>query len=84
MRNSFGCVPSVSAILSEVAAATGSKDSYIASAFERFDNAVPKCSPFQKEELLRCEAEEKKTRECKRRRKSRQARITYDMGILGQ
>src|ERR1017187_5585886 len=25
-----------------------------------------KCSPFQKEELLRCEAEEKKTRECNR------------------
>jgi hypothetical protein len=40
MSNSFGCVPSFSAILSEPAAATESKDPYIAGAFERFDNAV--------------------------------------------
>jgi hypothetical protein len=40
MRNSSGCVPSVSVILDEVAAATGSKDFHIARSFERFDNAV--------------------------------------------
>jgi hypothetical protein len=71
MRNSFGCVPPVSAILGEVAAATESKDPYIARAFERFDNAVPQVLTVSKEELLGCEAEEKKTRERKRPRKSR-------------
>jgi hypothetical protein len=40
MRNSFGCVPSVSVILGAVAAATAPKDAHIARSFERFDNAV--------------------------------------------
>ena len=71
MRNSFGYVPPVSAILSEVAAATESKDPYTARAFERFDNAVRQVPTVSKQRLLRCEAEEKKTRECKRQRKSR-------------
>lgn len=40
MGNSFGCGPSVSVILCEVAAATESKGPYIARSFERFDNTV--------------------------------------------
>ena len=61
----------LSVILSQVAAATESKDPYIAYAFERFDNVVRQVLTVSKEELLRCEAGEKKTWECKRQRKSR-------------
>ncbi len=37
--------------------------------FERFDNAVRRVLTISKEELLRREAEEKRTRERKKRRK---------------
>ncbi len=39
------------------------------SEFERFDNAVRQVLSVSKEELLKREAREKKTRECKRRPK---------------
>ena len=39
--------------------------------FERFDNAVRQVLTVSKEELLRREAEEKRTRERKRRAKNR-------------
>ena len=53
MRNSFGYVPPVSVIPSEVAAATESKDPYIARAFERFDNVVRQVPTVSKEGLLK-------------------------------
>jgi hypothetical protein len=85
MRNSFGYVPPVSVIPSEVAAATESKDPYIARAFERFDNAVSQVLAVSKRGIAQVRGRRKRKRGSARGgEKAVKTRVTYDMGISRQ